>query len=287
MNVLIRADSSARIGLGHIMRDLVLARQYPNDTVRFACQNLEGNIISSIPYPVHILRSNDPDELIELIREQKIDTVIFDHYGIDAAFERYVKESCGVTLLCLDDTYVPHHCDILLNHNISADITRYKGLVPEHCTLRCGGEYTLIRDEFRLEKSQNRAIIYDLFISMGGTDPTDATSTVLRSLDETYRVCVVTTSGNPHLKELKTLVSSKQNVVLEVDSTRVAQLLHESALAIVTPSVMVHEVLFMGTPFIALQTAPNQKDMADYLETQGYTLMKEWQSDAIARVFNA
>ena len=287
MNLLIRADSSSTVGLGHIMRDLVFAAQYPQDTVRFACQNLSGNIIDRIPYPVHILGSNDPDELIALIREQRIDMVVFDHYGIDETFEKHVKETTGVTILSFDDTYEAHHCDILLNHNISADAARYRGLVPPQCELRCGAEYTLIRDEFKTEKPIKREKYYDIFISMGGTDPTNATMKILSSLSDDLRVCVVTTSANIHLDELKAFLSTRKNTTLEIDSARIAQLLHQSRLAIIPPSVMVHEVLFMEIPFIALQTAPNQEDMVVYLQQEGYTALKEWDAGAIARFYNA
>jgi len=286
MNLLIRADSSSSIGLGHIMRDVVFAAQHPQDTVRFACQNLSGNIIDQIPYPVDLLTSNDPDELIALIREQNIDRVVFDHYGIDAVFEKKIKDVCGVTVLSFDDTYEAHYCDILLNHNISADPTRYRGLVPEQCELHCGAEYTLIRDEFKTEKQIHREKLYDLFIAMGGTDPSNATMKILSTLSDDLRVCVVTTSGNSHLGELKTFVQTKKNMTLEVDSARIAQLLHQSHLAIITPSVMVHEVLFMEIPFIAVQTTANQEDMFVYLEKEGYTVLKEWDASAIARFYN-
>lgn len=287
MNLLIRADSSSAIGLGHIMRDVVFAAQHPQDTVQFACQNLSGNIIDRIPYPVHVLHTNNPDELIALIREQHIDRVVFDHYGIDAVFEKKVKEVTGVQILSFDDTYEAHHCDILLNHNISADPIRYRGLVPEQCELRCGGEYTLIRDEFKTEKQIQRENIYDLFIAMGGSDPTNTTMTILSTLSDELRVCVVTTSANIHVDELKAFVQTKKNMTLEIDSTCIAQLRHQSRLAIITPSVMVHEVLFMEIPFIAVQSAANQEDMFVYLEKEGYTVLKEWDAGAIARFYDA
>lgn len=287
MKLLIRSDSSSTIGLGHIMRDVVFAAQQSEDIVMFACQNLSGNIIDHIPYPVHILSSNDPDELIDLIREYKIDMVVFDHYGIDAVFEKKVKDICGVTILSFDDTYVAHDCDILLNHNISADKNRYAGLVPSHCELRCGAEYTLIRDEFKTEKQIQREKIYDLFIAMGGSDPMNVTMKILLTLSDEMRVCVVTTSANIHLSELKAFVETKKNMTLEIDSTRIAQLLHQSCLAIITPSVMVHEVLFMEIPFVAVQSADNQEDMFVYLEKEGYTVLKEWNAGAIDRFYNA
>lgn len=281
MNILIRADSSSTIGLGHIMRDLVLAEHYPDDSILFSCRDLPGNIINRIPHRVRILSTNEPQELIDLIRAEKIDRVIFDHYAIDADFEKQIKEATGVTILSLDDTYQKHHCDILLNHNVSADPSRYAGLVPEDCELRCGGQYTLIRDEFKVEKQIKREKLYDIFIAMGGTDPTNATLRILETLSDDRTVCVATTSGNPHLDELKTFVRGKKNVMLEVDSNRIAQLLNQSRLAIITPSVMVHEVLFMQIPFITIKTASNQDEMYTFLKKKGYYVLQEFDTSAL------
>lgn len=287
MNILIRADSSSEIGMGHIMRDLVLAKNYSEDTVVFACRDLVGNMIDRIPYNVHILLFDTAEELIDLIRDRHIDWIVFDHYGIDDIYEKKVKAESGVSILSFDDTYQKHHCDILLNHNISADATRYKGLVPEQCELRCGSLYTLIRDEFKVEKQIKREKLYDIFIAMGGTDPTNITLGILKTLSDDVLICVVTTSGNPHLNEIKTFIKEKKNITLEVNSKRVAQLLHQSRLAIITPSVMVHEVLYMGILFIAVQTAANQEDLFEYLQKENYVVLKEWNADAITRFFNA
>jgi UDP-2,4-diacetamido-2,4,6-trideoxy-beta-L-altropyranose hydrolase len=247
---------------------------------------LSGNIIDHIPYPVHILRSNDPEELINLIHACSIDLLIIDHYDIDVTMEKQIKEQTSVILLCLDDTYEKHYCDILLNHNISADKSRYEGLVPERCELRCGAEYTLIRDEFKIEKQVKREKLYDLFIAMGGTDPTNATMKILSTLSNELRVCIVTTSGNPHVSELETFVHERKNITLEIDSAHIAQLLHQSRLAIITPSVMIHEVLYMEIPFIAIKTASNQQDLFVYLKEKNYSVWEEWNVDAITQFYN-
>lgn len=269
MKTLIRADSSSTIGLGHVMRDLVLAKSLEGE-VFFACQNLEGNIISSIPYEVKVLKSNDADELIDLIKSLHVKLLVIDHYGIDADFEQKVKVATGVKILSFDDTYQSHHCDILLNHNISADKKRYKNLVPKHCELRCGILYTLIRDEFKEEKKCEREKIYDVFISMGGSDASNLTLKILKTLPTSLHVSIVTTTANAHLSELQSYILDKPNISLHVNSHEVAKLLHQSRLAIVTPSVMVHEVLFMEVPFIAIKVAENQDDMYQYLKQHGY-----------------
>lgn len=287
MNILFRADSSSHIGLGHIMRDLVLATHYRNDTITFACQDLKGNILSKIPYPVHILHSNDVKELIELIFSLEIEMVIFDHYGIDAEYEKFIKEQTGVSIMSLDDTYAQHHCDILLNHNICADKNRYVDLVPTQCEIRCGSDYTLIRDEFKKEKSQTREKVYDIFISMGGTDAANITLDILKSINPSKSVCIATTTANAHLSELLAYTLENNAIEVHVNSEEISKLLHQSNLAIVTPSVMVHEVLFMEIPFIAIQTAPNQNDLFHYLKQHNYPVLEEWNADAITQFYHS
>ena len=283
MNLLIRADSSSQIGLGHIMRDLVLAQQYPHANIIFACQNLAGNIMDNIPYAVHVLKSNTPEELIEVIKDNNISRVIFDHYEIDHLFEKMVKESTGITIVSLDDTYQKHCCDILINPNIYADEKRYSNLIPVHCKLRCGDEFILIRDEFRKEKLLIREKIYDIFIAMGGSDPKNLTLNILQTLTNALRICVVTTTANSHLDVLKKIMKENDNVTLHINSPKIAKLLHQSRLAIITPSVIANEAYFMELPFIAIQTADNQKEMVKFLEKNSYTAIREFNSAILTK----
>ncbi len=94
-NIIIRADSSSTIGTGHIMRDLVLAKKYPNDNIIFATQNLEGNInykIEEEGYKLEILKSHSIDELDTLVKKYDIDMLtLIDHYGIDYNYEKELK----------------------------------------------------------------------------------------------------------------------------------------------------------------------------------------------------
>ncbi|WP_151943823.1 UDP-2,4-diacetamido-2,4,6-trideoxy-beta-L-altropyranose hydrolase, partial [Aliarcobacter butzleri] len=179
MNILVRADSSSYIGTGHIMRDLVLVKQFIHDNIIFATQNLNGNItykIAEDEYKLVILKNNNFEELNQLIKELNIDMIIIDHYNINYNFEKELKkENPNLKIFVFDDTYEKHFCDILINHNINADEKRYKNLVPNNCELRCGSKYTLLRDEFLEVKKQKNSIKKDkkiktIFVAMGGAD---------------------------------------------------------------------------------------------------------------------
>jgi len=270
MKILFRCDSSSSIGLGHVMRDLVLAQSYKNDEVFFACQRLQGNINDNIPYPVHILKSNEPEELIELINSLNIDLLIVDHYGINYETEKYIKENTTIKMECFDDDYREHFCDKIINHNISADITKYKNpdivkIIPP-----------LIRDEFKKEKNIKREKIYDIFIAMGGTDSTNINIPILETIPKSLHVSIVTTSANTNLNELKRYVLYNENISLHVDSKEISKLINQSKFAIITPSVMVHEILFMNIPFLAIKTASNQDDICTYLKQNNYPTLESW-----------
>lgn len=283
-NILFRADSSSTIGTGHIMRDLVLAQQFKDANIIFATQNLPGNINHTIEeksYNIKLLDSNDIEEVIELIKKHAINMIVIDHYGIDDTYEKALKEKTGIKIFVLDDTYEKHHCDILLNHNVYGNAERYRGLVPEHCELRCGAKHTLLRDEFVTQKIK-RFPAYGhqkkVLIAMGGADHLNINIEILKVLASFTHVHahVVTTSANAHLHELEKYVRNQPNITLHINTHQMAVLMHGVDLAIVSASVTLNEILFMEIPFIAIKTAENQKEMYQYLAKNDYLVLEKF-----------
>jgi len=283
MNILFRADSSSTIGTGHIMRDLVLAKQYPDNNIIFATQDLSGNIkhnISEAGYKLEILNSHDLEELDELIKKLSIDMIIIDHYDIDWKYEKQLSIlNSQLSIKVLDDTYERHECDVLLNHNIYADKIKYKGLVPEKCELKCGINFTLLRDEFlnlELSKKSLSNGKFNVFIAMGGADSKNMNITILKSLkDSNINISLVTTNANKNLSELKDYVQNFKNIRLYIDAKNIASIISTCDIAIVTPSVMVNEIIFFKIPFISIMVTNNQKYMYEFLAKSGLPCLKK------------
>nr|WP_321268055.1 UDP-2,4-diacetamido-2,4,6-trideoxy-beta-L-altropyranose hydrolase [uncultured Sulfurimonas sp.] len=300
-NILFRADSSSSIGTGHIMRDLVLAQKYAKkgDHIIFATQELKGNInykIIKAGYGLIVLQSNDIKELNKLIKKQKINMIVMDHYGIDYKFEKKLKiKNKNLKILSFDDTYEKHHCDILLNHNISADKKRYKGLVPKNCKLKCGSKYTLLRDEFIKEKkklhkkrflSTSNYSPTTIFLAMGGADHSNINIKILKVLKKfkNIKVNLVTTTANQNLKELQKYCKNKLWIKLHINSNKIAKLMTKSNFAIVTPSVTVNEVYYLGLPMIAIKTAENQIDIYKYLLDKKYPVIPSYDEKVLYKI---
>jgi len=287
--ILFRADSSSTIGTGHIMRDLVLAKQYPDSEIVFATQDLEGDLNSKIiesGYKVKLLSSNHIDELVAMVKKLEIDKVVIDHYDIDYVFEKVLKEKTDVQLMVLDDTYEEHFCDVLLNHNIYADENRYKNLVPEGCKLQCGSKFTLLREEFHVEKANKKPFTREsthVFLAMGGADSANLNIDILEVLEKfsSVHTHVVTTNANQYLEELQVYVRSKENITLHINSNELGKLMIESHFAIVSPSVTLNEINFMGLPFVSIQTADNQSAMVSFLEKNKFLILKEFDSNIL------
>ncbi|WP_200146926.1 UDP-2,4-diacetamido-2,4,6-trideoxy-beta-L-altropyranose hydrolase, partial [Francisella orientalis] len=289
MKAIIRADSSSSIGTGHIMRDLVLATQF--DDVTFVTRDLPGNISFKIiesGYSVEIIRDNSLLEFIKVVEKLNPNIVILDSYNLDYDFERAFKEKYSyIELMVLDDTYERHYCDILLNHNISADENKYKCLVPEYCEMRCGSKYTLLRQEFYdyKNKSKPKNIIPKVFVAMGGADHSNKNIEILRAISEVggIEVNLVTTIANKNLEQLVDYCKDKNWVNLHINSTKMARLMHESDFAIVTPSVTVNEVCFLNLPLIAIKTAENHQDIFEYLSINSHYVLNKYDSNSLKR----
>lgn len=287
MNILFRANSSSYIGTGHIMRDLVLVKEFSNDNIIFATQDLQGNInrkIEEANYKLEILKSNDVEELNNLIKKLKIGMIVIDNYDINYNFEKKLKEQNPfLKIFVLDDNYEKHFCDILLNHNIYANKEKYINRVPKNCELRCGAKYTLLRDEFLEAKKQKNIVkkreTKTIFIAMGGADHKNLNIKILKTLKK-YRkniiVNLVTTNANKNLEELKKYCQNKKWINLQINSKKIAKLMNKSHFAIITPSVTANEAYFLGLPIIAIKTAKNQNQMYKYLKEEGYFAMKKF-----------
>ena len=286
MNILVRADSSSYIGTGHIMRDLVLAKQYKNENIIFATQDLVGNInhkTIEAGYKIELLKSNDFEELNKLVKKFEIDMIVIDSYDIDYNFEKKLKEdNSSLKIFVLDDTYEKHFCDILLNHNIYADKKKYQNRVPKNCELRCGAKYTLLRDEFLEAKKAKKRVKkknQTIFLGLGGADHKNLNIKILKVVEKfkkSLKVNLVTTTANKNLEELKEYCKDKKWINLQINSNEVAKLMSKSDFAIVTPSVTANEIFYLDLPMITIKTAKNQNKMYKYLKKQGYSSMKKF-----------
>ena len=271
MNILFRTDSSFKLGLGHVMRSLVLAKRLQNEdkafNIFFATQNLNGNINSKISeegFIVYSLKSNKRKELIEVIKQKKVNFLVVDSYKIDSQYEKKLLKKIACKTLFFDDTFNKHYSDIVLNHGIQVKEKEYKKLITKKTKLLCGSRYTILRDEFF--KSYPKTTHKDkVAIILGGNDAQNLSLNIaklLHKIDSKYKITIITTSANKNIHFLK----KEKNITLLVDIENVAEVLSKQSFIVCASGGNLFEIMALRKRFINIQVADNQASIVHFLD---------------------
>ena len=288
-NILIRADSSSQIGLGHLMRTLLLAqglKKYFH--IIFAARELPGSqnaLITQHGFALQMVKTMECEELLEITNKLHPTLCIIDHYGIDQSCEAKIQKICDV--LAFDDEFKQHSANIVLNHSFIAKTEDYSYL---HDTkILAGSHYTLLKDAFfshtnrfvPLETLKGKKVL----ITLGGSDPLNLSLRVkqyLLSIEKSMCVTIVTTSANARLAHLKAVDKE-----LIVDADDMARLMRGYDLIITSASTSLLETFALQKPFIAIQCASNQAQTVDILTRMGlHNMIRDFTPASLTRALN-
>jgi UDP-2,4-diacetamido-2,4,6-trideoxy-beta-L-altropyranose hydrolase len=296
LNVIFRVDASYQIGSGHVMRCLTLADELKMNGHRviFISRNLNGNLFEPIVekgyelYPLKGAFEKNPDLLfhshwlevswktdvlqtIKIIEDLNIiiDWMIIDHYAIDLKWEEVIGDYVGKLLVIDDLADRCHNCDILLDQNYYEYIdVRYNRLISDTTIKLLGPEYSLIRDEFILERkcftkeSKGKS---GILIFFGGSDPTQETLKVIQLLKGVYtereKVHVVVGKNNKQKVEIKDFCNNNPRFIYHYQINYMAMLMRECSLAICAGGSFTWERYCMGLPGILVAVAHNQVEI--------------------------
>lgn len=197
MRVAIRADASAAMGAGHVMRCLALAQALAEAgaQVTFLSRSLPGDlngIASECGFAVTVLEGmpnwNDAVDAraSAATLDEPVDWLIVDHYGLDAAWERVLRDRAKRILAIDDLADREHDCDVLVDQNLIADMEdRYTEKTPPACLRLLGPRYAMLREEFRLARAQTstrRGSLRRVLVHFGGGDASAVTRSAVTAL---------------------------------------------------------------------------------------------------------
>lgn len=294
MNIAIRADASARIGSGHIMRCLTLAEacRKRGASLRFICRDHPGNLIDliwargfevSILPPVAVDTESVSGELDWLgvgseqdSRETRaaiaslglaLDWIVIDQYGIDARWEQQLRGSVDRIMVIDDLADRPHDCDLLLDQNFrQTHDGRYTRLVPDHCKLAMGPQFALLQEDYAIWRRRilPREAVSRLLIYFGGADVEGLTGMAIGAALPfgDLHIDAVVPRGDAHLAALRAQATDQPRLTLHTDLPSLAALVAESDLAIGAFGATSWERLCLGLPTIAVSLADNQTGVA-------------------------
>jgi UDP-2,4-diacetamido-2,4,6-trideoxy-beta-L-altropyranose hydrolase len=176
-----------------------------------------------------------------------------------------------------------HDCDLLLDQNYSKNEDRYNGLVPGNCIQLIGPEYAILRPQFQKARGNLRKRnggVNRILVFMGGADPKNVTSKVLRAIQMLERsdiaIDVVIGNLNPYHDEIKILTSKIPNTSCHHNVENMAELMASADLCIGAGGTTTWERCCAGLPTIAIILAENQKNVSESLDKKEALINLGW-----------
>jgi len=274
-SVIFRADASPTIGGGHVMRCLTLADRLKEEgwDTSFYCSEETHATVPLLAQGAHRIVESCENEIGET------DWLVIDHYGLGVEYEKRCRPRVGKILVLDDMPTCTHDCDILLDQNLDRNPEDYNGLVPVGATVATGTTFALLRPQFAHARSaavsrpRSVARPFRLLITMGLTDPDNATSFILGTLIKIapeVAVAIVLGSNAPHLGDVRRQAEDLPfEVTVHTDVTDMAELLADTDLAIGAGGSSAWERCCMGVPTLMVVLAENQRRVAEALDVGG------------------
>lgn len=297
--LIIRADASLQMGIGHVMRCLALAQNWQlegghaiilsyceSDTLR---QHITDVGIEFMPIADPYPHSRDLDTTLEVLGICSTHTIgnptwlILDGYHFDSGYQQAVR-TAGYHLLVIDDiAHLPaYHADILLNQNLGAEKLKYN--CDSDTTLLLGARYVLLRQEFLAWRDRQRKISKDarkVLVTMGGSDPDNVTLKVIQGLEQVevskMESVVIVGSSNSHYEMLQSTTQNLPHKIrLERNVSNMPDLMYWADVAITAGGSTCWELAFMNVPSIVMAIAENQLDVVKQLDKMGMSVNLGW-----------
>lgn len=283
--LLIRADASAAIGTGHLMRCLALAQaaQDRGGQVTVACREIPdalGERVRDENLPLHRLQgkvatAEDAAETLARARETQADWIVVDGYRFGPDYYEALH-GAGARVLALDDMA---HCadypvDLLLNQNLHARPELYSDKIASATHLLLGPKFSLLRREFRAYATWRRRRVEfprRVLVSFGGSDVENFTGRVLQALassaHRSLEVLVLAGAANRAVPELTRQAAALPFACeVRVNVRDVAAVMAWADVAISAGGSTVWELAGMRLPALVTGLSPDQCLGMDRLE---------------------
>ncbi len=287
----IRADASAQIGTGHVMRMLALAQAWQRagaGPVVFLCAQLPAALADRlrsepctvVELPQAATPADDARATLAAIGNyfQLSDVwLVADGYHFGGEFQQVIKAE-GVRLLVMDDNgeNADYVCDLVLNQNIHAD-EKFYARRAAHTRLLLGTRHVLLRKEFlAVERRRDiPTVARRLLVTMGGADPGNMTGMILDGLaqwsPEEGELCVVLGGSNPRADELERQARALpwSKVRVRRNATNMPELIRWADMAVTAGGSTCWELCLLGLPMLVISIAENQRALVQALGAAG------------------
>ena len=277
LNIAIRADGSAKIGMGHLMRCLSIAQALlekktqvvfitNNEQSRafirekgFACELLEGT---------YRTMDDEVEDTQKVLQKKNVQLLLVDSYQ---ATETYLARLVAVVPVFYMDDLGRMGLPVsgLINYNIYGQSMGYEKQYQADVRLLLGSLYAPVKEAFRTTAYEVRDKVTNILITMGGSDVLNIAGNLgevlLKDLPKDVTLTLVCGRFSPHLEKVRELAEqTKERVLVLTDVSDMWNVMKKCDLAIAAAGSTMYELCTMGVPTICCYYVENQRRIAEY-----------------------
>ncbi|WP_454053770.1 UDP-2,4-diacetamido-2,4,6-trideoxy-beta-L-altropyranose hydrolase [Clostridium sp. Marseille-Q7071] len=273
-SIVIRAEGGRSIGMGHIMRTVILAKELRKYFYVFYIYKEDSNnnylasrekILEEDFAVITVSEENFYNELKNI----NAYCLITDSYDVDEEYFNITKEYFSKTGYIDDLNLYNFNVDFIINQNINGTEHKYK--TNENTKLFLGTKYLMVREEFRRSFTRKIKDIENILITTGGSDEKHLSLKLTeRLLSTNYNLYVVLGSAfNENLKSsLRNLEKNNSNISI-YENPSMSKLMINCDLAISACGSTLYELCLCKTPTLGLITAENQRAVGETMNKLG------------------
>lgn len=287
MRIAIRADGGSQIGMGHIMRTLVLAKELAKTNDVFYICRIDIPLSSTYKSGIDMIKSQgfnvvtiNEDNFIKELCDVKADWLITDSYDVNEEYFNITKNIFNVTGYIDDMNLYYFNVNFIINQNIGAEELKYR--VNFDTKLFLGCDYTMLREEFRdfNEKDVNSKVS-DIMITVGGSDSDGITNIIydyVKDLEGKFHIVIGPSFKKENIEQLVRLKHTRNNINLYFNANMV-EIIKKCDIAISACGSTLYELAACGIPTLGLIIADNQKKIAYKMHEKGLIYNMGWYVD--------
>ncbi|MDL1971509.1 MAG: UDP-2,4-diacetamido-2,4,6-trideoxy-beta-L-altropyranose hydrolase [Candidatus Desulfofervidaceae bacterium] len=281
MKIFIRCDGGRKLGTGHIIRQLMIAKELKRLTQKeiiFLMKDIpegiqrvekEGFLVKKLPTNMNLI--SEAKQILNIFESILPDLLIIDILGTSKDYMKLLKTKTRIVSFD-DHTEGKYLADLRFNilelNKETPALNLFEG--PKYVTLN-PAFYAYHTKEKNIREKANK-----ILVTFGGSDPGNLTNKTLRALqrfDRKLEMDIVIGFAFPYIEELETnLKKSKHKIKLHknISAQEMAELMFENDIGIGAGGLTQYEFVSIGLPaFIICENVQHQYELANWFENKG------------------
>lgn len=270
MKIAFRVEGNKKIGLGHVVRCLSIAKKLQknkNKVIFIINDNSIKDMIENENYRVFLInkKSSESNIIKKILLYEQIRVIVFD--SKKRTLGKILKKiPPSVKIVIIDNIKYKNETDLLVLPGIKEQFTKK----PENSI--CGLEYVLLNPT--LKRNKRRKEKRTILMSAGGSDKYNITEKVVKKflkLNAEFRMKIILGKFYKEKNKIKMLIKNDKRFEVYYNPKNFADVINSCTIGIITFGITVYEAAYLRLPVFVIAHSKENHEAALKVEQYGWS----------------